>query len=374
MSMKKTISAVIACLSVIAVHAQTALTIGWPAEGYHSPSSLYLVPLDTVVHFNAFSAPGVRDWRWDLPGASPTVVESQEASVVYADEGIYGVNLEAMTDDGKEELRLERAVQAGGANFVWNISGEETGWMDVISLAWYGYYGGTNWLGMEKFAESFHRPVRPAYIDSVAVWFGHFQSVKPDTMLVVSVAEADDEGMPGETLASASVPASQLVKSAELPTCFCFAQPALVDGPFFIVVEGFPNRYGDDVAMLCLRRDEGALCTAYHLLADEDANYRPTGTYTWYQNVDDPTSFAVSPWLRYSDTSGISGLSSEDGLASYDGSALHIPVGTVSLEIYTSGGSMVFSQKQPATTLPLDFLPRGTYLVRTDSRVAKIIK
>ncbi len=374
--MKRIISYILFLLTLQGVMAQESnITIEWPSEGYHTMQGVYMVPLDTIIHFKASSTSPAEQWSWTLEGATPPTVDSQEAAITYAEEGVYDIGVDAVVSGHQDGLHIAKGLQAGGANFVWNIAPEEESQLSTIALAWFGFYAGTNWLNMEKFAEYFHGPMQTAYIDSVAVRFGNFESATAGAELTMTIARADAEGMPGEALAATSIMAADIVKSTVNPTYFRFSQPVQVDGPFFVVIEGFPNGYGDEIAIQCLRRPVGEPCTAYHLLADEDENYQPTGTYTWYQNVDDPTSLAISPWLRYDESTGIcQQLLAGSAKVEFDGRLLHLPEGASSLDVLTTGGTVMLHADTPSQTVSLETLPSGVYLVRVDGTTHKIMK
>ena len=353
---------------------QNDLTITWPSEGYHTPGNQYLLPLNTEVHFGALPA-SATGWRWELPGATPEVVEEQEAAVVYAEEGVYDVRLEANVNGVDKALGFDNVIQAGNANFVWNIASEEVERLETIALAWYGYYGGTNWLGMEKFAEAFHDPMQTAYIDSVAVRFGAVDVATEGAEITLSVNAVEENGMPGEPLGVTSLLASQVNRTAGENTFFRFAEAVRVDGPFFVVIGGFPKANGDGLAIECVRRPVGEECTAYHLLADEDVYYQPTGTYTWYQNVDDPTSFAICPWLRYATSTGTTDRwLAEDSAARFDGHTLYLPTNISRLEIFGVDGRKVLSIDHPSISVSLESLSHGIYLIHADGMIMKVRK
>ena len=373
--MKRNVFAICFLAIFSSVHGQQAkLSVGWPEEGFFIRGGSYMVPLDTTVHFKGFcTSSHAEGWVWELPGATPSSVEGQEVAVVYHEEGVHDVKLQATVNQKAHELSIPNGVSSGGSHFVWNISGEEEAKLDVIPLAWYGWYGGSNTLGIVKFAEYFHSPMQPACIDSVEVFFGLCKVATTAAKVTVGISKANEQGMPGEELSTTSMPASQLSNST--PTIFRFAEPVVVDGAFFVTISGFPDNAGDGIAMMCLRRDYQEKCTAYHLVADEDENYLPTGTYTWYENVEDPTSFAISPRLRYLEVSGMKdqGISRAPSLT-YDGDLLHLPSNAVMLEVFTMDGTSVMRQPHPSTTVSLASLRPGLYVVRAEGQTLKVTK
>lgn len=189
---------------------------------------------------------------------------------------------------------------------VWNISEQEVSTMKAIELAWYGNYAGSNSLGMAAFAEAFNAPEQESKVTEVKVYFAKTATVTPDADIAVSVVLPGDNGEPtGDILASATIKASELIANngktgAEIePTVFSFAEAPLVSSNFFVVIEGFPNNNGDDIAIACVRRNAGKLCTAWHYLEIEDANYQPTGEYKWYLNSNDPTTLGIAVHMQW---------------------------------------------------------------------------
>lgn len=349
--------------------------IGWPQEGFYTPyTTQYMVPLNKEVHFHGLPSTYTDDahqWHWQLPGATPSEADTQEATVNYAEEGIYDVTV---TLDSKHQQEAVKGLRAGGAAYIWNIATEEKPKLSTITLGWFGYYGGTNWLGMKKFAEYFHAPGAPAYIDSVAIWFGSYAVATANAELTVSIASKGQDGMPGETIGSTTLSAGNLVKSTTTPTCFKFDQPISVDSDFFVVIEGFPDALGDDVAMLCVRRDYGETCTVYHLLEDEGPNDQPMGTYSWYPNEDDPASFAISPWLRYATGSGIRQSASEPSpVMALQGRTLILSSPVKHLRIVNAAGALMMESLSPSSCVDLSGLPQGVYLIQADDSLTKIL-
>ena len=359
--------------STVSAQEETSI-IQWPSEGYYTPfETQYMVPIDTLVHFRGLAPNALNsencEWHWQLPGATPSEADTQEAAVTYTQEGIYDVGL----DVSGTQQKYVQGLRAGGASFVWNIAGEERSKQEVIALGWYGYYGGTNWLNIRRYAEFFHAAGKPACIDSVAVWFGAYNVATTDAELKVSIAAIAQDGMPGDFLGSAVLPASSITRSSTAPTNFRFEQPIPVEGDFFVVIEGFPNGYGDDLAMLCVRRGLGEPCTAYHQLEDQGPDDHPMGTYYWYQNVDDPTSFAISPWLRYASTSGVETCTTAPGRKlTFNGRELFLSGAVSKLRVYHASGILVRDISHPSNSVDLSGLTRGIYLVQADETYLKI--
>lgn len=278
-----------------------AAAIGLPEGVYYSPEASIVVPLNTDLTFTDASAGAPETFSWTLPGTNLESATSRDVTVRYVEEGMFDVDLTVANAAGSSSTYVH-GVKAGGQSLAWNIAASENEGLATKALGWYGNYGGTNWLGMEAFAERFDAPVVPASVSSVNVYFGKVTAVSNDADIKVSVALADKDGMPGEVLASASKRVSELVDASVTyndPTEFVFGKAVKVDTTFFVTISGFPNEDGDDLAMYMVLRGAGKTNTAYHLLAEEDDEYQPTGEYKWYASDDEPLSLAIAPKIEF---------------------------------------------------------------------------
>lgn len=284
----------------VRIEAPTA-AIGLPKGVYFSPEASIVVPLNTELTFTDASTGSPESFSWTLPGTDVESATTRDVTVRYIQAGTYDVDLTVTNSAGTSSTYVH-GVKAGGEALVWNIAASENDKLGTQALGWYGYYGGTNWLGMEAFAERFEAPAVPALVSSVNVYFGKADVATADADITVSLALPDAKGMPGQVLAKSTKKASELVDASETyndPTEFVLDKAVKVDTAFFVTIGGFPNGDGDDIAMYVLRRGQGGANTAYHLLAEEDENYQPTGETKWYANEDDPLSFAIAPKIEF---------------------------------------------------------------------------
>lgn len=293
---------------VVSVEAPQA-HIGLPEGAYLSPWAAAFVPLNVPVTFQDASTGSPDSWNWTFEGTDIAVSTEQHPTVTYTTEGQYGLVLDVKNAAGQDRDFLVNAIKAGGALDVWNIEPEEYDKLDEVMLGWYGSYAGSNWLGLEKFAEHFEAPMAAATVDAITVYFASNKADDAETKITVSLCLTDDNGMPGEVVASASKKVSELAvsKTDVLPTVFALNETVEVKDDFFVVIEGFPNTgYTDDVSVLCVLRNQGQKSSTYHLLQDEDEHYNLLDTYTWYENVDDPLSMALTAHLAYvNETEGL---------------------------------------------------------------------
>lgn len=297
---------------VVAQKAPTAL-IGLPEEGYESPWVGVFVPTDVPVTFRDLSTGNPTEWNWVFQYADKETSNEQNPTVTFVKKGTVSVGLTAKNAAGQSNDVLQYAIQAGGSQYVWNISSEENSNLKKIELGWFGSYAGSNWLGLDRFAEKYKAPLADATINEVAVYFASVTSIDPDYEVRLTLNAVGENGEPGEELASASVKASDLKYSDDdyLATTFTFAEPVSMEKgkEFFVVVGPFPNGTmeespytSDDISIFCLRRNAGMKTTAWQLVEDTDEDNNGLGTYTWFANTDDPTSMAIAPCVTYKDT------------------------------------------------------------------------
>lgn len=297
---------------VVAQKAPTAL-IGLPEEGYESPWVGVFVPTDVPVTFRDLSTGNPTEWNWVFQYADKETSNEQNPTVTFVKKGTVSVGLTAKNAAGQSNDVLQYAIQAGGAQYVWNISSEENSNLKKVELGWFGSYAGSNWLGLDRFAEKYKAPLADATINEVAVYFASVTSIDPDYEVRLTLNAVGENGEPGEELASASVKAADLKYSDDdyLATTFTFAEPVSMEKgkEFFVVVGPFPNGTmeespytSDDISIFCLRRNAGMKTTAWQLVEDTDEDNNGLGTYTWFANTDDPTSMAIAPCVTYKDT------------------------------------------------------------------------
>lgn len=306
-----------------------AARIGLPEEGYESPFIGVFIPTNVPVTFRDMSVGKPTQWDWIFQNTDITSSNEQNPTVTYLDKGVFSVGLTVKNDAGESSDMLTYAIQAGGAQYVWNIGFEENQNIEKVALGWYGNYAGSNWLGMERFAEIYKAPLADATVDSVAVYFASNTTVTPDADIEMTINSVADNGQPGDILATTSIKASELRCDADsvVPTIFHFEEPVeIAEGQqFYVVVGPFPHNTleespytADDIAIFCVRRGEGGRCTTWHYLEDQNEYGESLGTYTWFKNTDDPLSLAIAPVVTYDAPvpTGIvnAGTENEDGV------------------------------------------------------------
>lgn len=289
--------------------------IGLPQQGYLSPYAGIFLPPNTPIDLSDRSEHVPTSWKWMLPGANPASSTEQNPTIQYAEAGRYDISLQVSNTQGSDLIDYQQYIQIGDSLEIWNIELEEANHIQALSLgAFFGYYGGSNWLGMQAFAECFDRPITAGSISEVSIFFDKTETVSPNTPIQVSIALPDKQGLPGTIVATSSLLVKELVNIAGewAPTIFKFNSPVAVADSFFVIVAGIPNHidettYKDDqVAIAAVPvRAKGGKSTTFHLLEEWDANDKPTGNYSWFKNDGEPTSLAIAPRFSYSTPSSV---------------------------------------------------------------------
>ena len=350
--------------------------IGFPAEAYLSPFALAYVPTNTDLQFTDLSDGFPSAWEWKIPGSSKPTTNEQHPVVNYPNEGLYGISLKSTNKTGNDSDIYIDAIQAGGEQYIWNITPDESSQLAQLALGWYGNYGGSNWLDIHSFAEGFHKPASTGLISEVDIYFASVTTVTPNAEIKVAIHKADAAGLPGEEVASTVVLAKDLKYSDDtyLPTTFTFEQPVAVDDDFFVVISGFPNEtnelyQSDDIAMFCVpERSAGGNATTYNYLVDYDEDNEPTGI-SWYKNDESPTSFAVAPKFKYAVDTSITNVDAAMQIiakATVVAGALVIETNgnMESLSIYDTSGQQVKVCSVNSLVVDINELPKGIYVVR----------
>ncbi len=325
--------------------------IGIPENAYYSPEAGLVVALNKEITFTDTSKGAPTSWLWSLPGTDLGTSISKDVTVKYTEAGMYDVDLTVSNDYGQSSTYIY-GVKAGGESLIWNIPTADNDKLTMVGLGWYGMYGGTNWLDMEAFAEGFEAPMVPAAVSGVNVYFGAVNYDDPDGELTVSLMLPGEDGLPSTTLATSTLKYSQLVDASQTyndPTWFAFDEAVEVNSDFFVSVAGFPNEGDNDlIAMYALMRQDGK-STAYHLLAEYDDYWQPTGESTWYKQEDEQISFAIAPKIEFnSNIVGVGTPSAAD----------------TETQIYNLQGIRVSSDRE--------HLDRGIYLERRSGKTLKI--
>lgn len=364
----------------VTVKAQAPVAaIGIPEGAYLSPYASMHIPVGVPVTFTDLSAGKVTDRKWTITGADIQTSGDKEVTVSFKEPGIYDVDLEVANVAGKSAAYVT-GINVGGSQHIWNIEVEENADLAPITLGWYGYYGGSNFIGMTSFGEIFSRPLAKGTVESVDVFFYVGGVVTPDAPVTVSLTSVADNGLPGDVLASAVVKAGELVYDANgyLPTTFTFDNPVEVEDAFFVTVSGIPCESSetswatDEIAMFCSpRREDGGKSTVYHELADMDDAGNLGNEREWFKSEDEFLSFAVAPKFAYNDNlSGVGAVSAgteADFRVSVEGDVMKVEsaVAIGEIRVHNMSGALVHVSRHDSESVALNVasLPTGVYLV-----------
>ncbi len=275
--------------------------INYPEEGYCSPYIGTFIPANVPVQFKDASKGKPNKWMWSFTGTDSEHSADQNPTVTFTSPGLHSVGLSVENDFGLDQTQLNHGIQVGSKNNIWNITPDENSDIDVIALGWYGYYGGTNFLGMEAFAEYFKKPLAPALVESVNLYFGLDQGAQ-DGVITIQMTTVGADGMPDQILAEKSFTVAD-IKNPETyeATVVTFDEPVAIDAPFFIVMRDCPAGDTDNIALYAYRRKAGELNSAFHQLTDEE----DPSILTWYESTEDPLSLCMAPMLSYDITTDV---------------------------------------------------------------------
>lgn len=351
--------------------------IGVPETGYLSPWIYSFVPVGVPVQFHDLSENEPTEWLWTFNGTDITESIEQHPTVTYQQHGAYSVGLRVTNSAGTSTDMLQNAIQAGGAQYIWNITPEENQSLAPISFPFFGYYGGTNALGLPAFAELFQAPAAKATISEVAVYFAVADVANPNAKLTVTVTDMNEKGLPGTTLASCTLTAADIQYSDTdfEETIFRFDSPVEIDDAFFITIDGLSADPDNTLAMFCSpNRGEGGKCTAYHLAEEWDENDQPTGKTEWFKG-DEAVSFALTPLLDYGGSATVGQTAAPTfRLISSQEAITVLPGGTNAvITVYNLAGQPVKSACNVQQLSTAD-LPAGIYLVRATVGGQTIVK
>ncbi len=333
-------------------------------EGYLSPEVGCFIPVGSEVRYFDDSADFPTNWMWHFPGGTPDFSLEQNPVVRYADCGVFDVSLSVANDAGVSSCVEEKAVQVGGVQRIWNIYPEERASIAPIELQPFGYYAGTNMLGMTAFAERFSKPMETSEIAGVAVLFSLLQVLSDDAEVRVAVCAADG-GLPGNELASVVQNAGDLsvLTDENGVVQFEFPKKAIVDGAFFVVVSGIPNKMdgdnGDKVAIACVNRGNRATNTACHYDAEG-----------WKENLNGAVSMAVMPLLRYNPDAAVLKLEVGGESMRCDGSYIYNVSGTA--RIFSLSGMLVQESEPTNGCVSVGGLLPGLYIATDGVSTIKI--
>ena len=206
--------------------------------------------LGTSLDFIDKTANFPKEWSWTFDGAEPASSTDQNPTgVTYSTEGTFDLSFSAANTAGTDVISIPNFAKIGYVtDKVWNLELGEVGqtitpW-DLYGF-YSGYYTGTNDYDVSTYAERFDAPASGVVsISSVDILFDLIDAGSGGSLNVYVMSESG--GYPGQVLQSTTLAISDINTSGY--TTVTFPTPAIVDGAFYIAVEGFYT-YDYDLAI-----------------------------------------------------------------------------------------------------------------------------
>lgn len=361
-----------------------------------------LASKEKEVVFKDKSANNPTNWNWTVPGGETPTVQTQNARVKYATEGVFDFpTLEVTTAIGKSSYHPDLKIKAGGTSEITTMDTRE--WGSTYSLTGLpftegadvsGYLGGTNNKNIVGVGNLFMLGSDEAYMDGVNVYLLHKPTkYKANATLVLKVWMVQiSEGsgikfthLPVEvqTLKMADVKAdgedgawAPIIGGAVAHFKFSTPLDLFGKGIFFISVEGFSN--DPTTEDFCVLLDQIGTN-----LSQADSNNRLAhNSFIRLQGETDylrpismfgagTGSFAICPLIRIplasTGLSAVGSNESKDFKASHANGILSLTSGQGgNVGIFDTTGKLVKKFNIPAgtTSVTMSDMARGLYIVR----------
>jgi PKD repeat protein len=197
------------------------------------------VPEGAEVNFIDKSEKYPTSWEWRFGGGGePDTSTEQNPTVTFNTEGDFDFYFKAENSAYADSIKMENGIKVGGRDTIWNFMPGET--PDGLYTSLYGYITGTNQNDNTAYAELFDHPLAKAAVTAVKVNL-LVEDVKTAHRLPVSIAKMGADGTPGIELTRTIFKPINTNPNGE--TLIEFEVPAIVDGPFFVVLG---DATGDD--------------------------------------------------------------------------------------------------------------------------------
>ena len=251
--------------------------IGMPEEGHTVVSSVQplLATGRHQVTFADLSANHPTAWQWTFLNGNDTIATSteQNPTIEYDVEKFDSNTAQTLTailiasnEAGRDSVGV-KTINVGGAKYIWNskyVPSATNVYAYYTDTTKTSYIGGSNELGISRWAERFDAPQDTATIDYIRLYFP--TAANSGKGLVVSICEEDENGLPGLELynyvLTSTKKATTRTKNYDTVT-LTTNEYAPITKPFFIVVSGFPTYSEKQVALASIPQENPEDNTAY---------------------------------------------------------------------------------------------------------------
>lgn len=348
--------------------------INYPEGGYYSPNAWTYLPANEWIQFCDASLHQPTSWKWQFPNALQVKGATTSCpSVLYDKEGIFDASLIVSNEVGSSRDDLKKAIKVAGHADLWNIEPEVSSTINIIELGWYGFYGGSNFLDMQAFAEKMHAPLKPLTIEGISFYLGKYLPINTEGSFSVAIYSVGKDGLPEKALAEETVQLKDIVfnpnewNATEVP----LRKSLVVEDAFFIVVKDIPTRQSkegtkfDQIVLGAVRRDANStrVSHSYHQIKQED------GTIKWFENTDENITLAIAVKGHYPTPEANSTILSK--IASqliYANEHLILPQGYESYLISIIGLDGELKEKLHTVSSQLFMpLPYGSYIINVEA-------
>lgn len=194
------------------------------------------IPTGTTVNFGDKSINYPVAWNWVFEGATPSASNIQNPEeIVYDTAGEHKLSFIVSNTAGEDTINT--MVRVGyDAERIWNMEYGEPG-TSVITTD-HGYITGTNTHSITAYAEKFDEPITTVGVVSEVDILFHVEDVTSNGTLKVSIAKLGaGVGSPGDLIQTVDLSIQDINPNGY--TTVTFAEPVMIDGAFFVVVDGF---------------------------------------------------------------------------------------------------------------------------------------
>ncbi|MBR1448880.1 MAG: PKD domain-containing protein [Prevotella sp.] len=256
---------------------QPLASIGTPKEGHTVTSSVqpFLATGKHQVTFFDLSQNHPTAWKWTFStGGEVFATSTEQNPTIEYDIEKFASNtaktitatLVASNEAGSDSVGISN-INVGGAKYIWNskfVPGVTNVYAYYTDDTKTSYIGGSNDLGITRWAERFEAPQDTATIDYIRVFFP--TAANSGKGLTLTIQEEDENGLPGLELYTYSITstkkATTRTKNYDTVTIPAKEQ-APITKPFFVVVSGFSTIADKNVSLASVPQENEEDNTVY---------------------------------------------------------------------------------------------------------------